>query len=127
MARVSITNSKLIRWLPALIIMGIIFLVSGTPSHKLPNFGSMETNVEMAGHLLGYALLSRAFLFGLNNRDWKSLCTAAILAMLYGVSDEIHQSFVPGRVASIADLGIDLVGILLSLLTIRFYERIAEK
>lgn len=83
--------------------------------------------MEMAGHLLGYALLSQAFLFGLNNRDWKSLCTAAILAMLYGVSDEIHQSFVPGRVASIADLGIDLVGILLSLLTIRFYERIAEK
>lgn len=127
MARLSITNSKLIRWLPALIIMVIIFLVSETPSHKLPDFGIMETNVEMAGHLLGYTLLTQAFLFGINNRDLKSLYTAGILAMLYGVSDEIHQSFVPGRVASIADLGIDLAGILFSLLAIRFYERIVEK
>lgn len=110
-----------------MMIMGIIFLVSQMPSDSLPDFDSMQTYFEMAGHLLIYAMLTQAFLFGLNNRDLKSLFTAGLLAMLYGVSDEIHQSFVPGRVASIADLGVDLVGILLSLVAARFYRGRVEK
>lgn len=30
--------------------------------------------------------------------------------MLYAVSDEIHQKFVPGRTSSIYDLGFDISG-----------------
>jgi VanZ family protein len=35
--------------------------------------------------------------------------------MLFAVSDEIHQSFVPGRTASFMDIGLDLIGILFGL------------
>jgi len=36
-----------------------------------------------------------------------------ILGVLYGLTDEIHQYFVPGRTSSLADLGADALGILL--------------
>jgi len=42
---------------------------------------------------------------------------ALILAglVLFAVSDEFHQSFVPGRSASVMDVGLDLLGILFAL------------
>jgi VanZ family protein len=33
--------------------------------------------------------------------------------VLFAVSDEFHQSFVPGRTASLMDVGLDLIGIFL--------------
>ncbi|MBI4218871.1 MAG: VanZ family protein [Chloroflexi bacterium] len=36
--------------------------------------------------------------------------TAAVISMLYAVSDEYHQTFVPGRVFSVEDLAVDLAG-----------------
>ena len=32
------------------------------------------------------------------------------IAVAYGASDELHQAFVPGRVASLTDLGFDVLG-----------------
>ncbi|MBU2104927.1 MAG: VanZ family protein [Nanoarchaeota archaeon] len=36
------------------------------------------------------------------------------LAMLYGILDELHQFFVPGRTCTIVDVGYDSFGILIS-------------
>jgi VanZ family protein len=35
---------------------------------------------------------------------------SVLLSSLYGVTDELHQAFVPGRVASIGDLVADSIG-----------------
>ena len=49
------------------------------------------------------------------------------LTVLYGVSDELHQAFVPARVASELDVGIDAAGALLGITTwmawLRFLPR----
>jgi VanZ family protein len=39
--------------------------------------------------------------------------TAALAAVLYGLSDEVHQSFIPGRDASVGDVVADALGALL--------------
>ncbi|MGQ9583297.1 MAG: VanZ family protein [Thermoplasmatota archaeon] len=41
---------------------------------------------------------------------WIAFCLAALFILLYALSDEIHQSFVPGREASALDLLIDTLG-----------------
>jgi len=41
---------------------------------------------------------------------------AGFLAFLYAVSDEIHQTFVPGRNGSPVDVAIDSLGILIGIL-----------
>ena len=42
--------------------------------------------------------------------------------MLFAISDEFHQSFVPGRSASLMDIGLDLLGIVLGLGVFRIFR-----
>lgn len=45
----------------------------------------------------------------------KGMVGACVIASLFGVVDEWHQSFVPGRYASLTDVGFNLVGVALGL------------
>jgi VanZ family protein len=70
---------------------------------------------DYTGHFIGYTLLAalairafaRARWSGVNGRSaWK----AVVMSSLYGVTDEFHQSFVPGRSPSAADWCVDTAG-----------------
>jgi VanZ family protein len=54
-----------------------------------------------------------------------------LVGLIYASSDEIHQSFIPGRTASIIDVGIDtsgvLLGIILVLIIISVYKALTKK
>ncbi len=106
----------LIQWGPAVLAMLVIFILSATPSYDLPDFGGADTLVKKGAHMLGYALLTLAFLRGVmgfsGNRQitWKHACLALILSFLYAMTDEYHQSFVPGRHSRWTDVGIDTIG-----------------
>ena len=54
-----------------------------------------------------------------------------LVGLIYASSDEIHQSFIPDRTASIIDVGIDtsgvLIGIMLVLIIISVYKSLTEK
>ena len=92
-----------LRWLPALVMMIILFLASNTPASSIPTFGVFDTLVKKAGHMLGYALLASAYWYGMNfNR--KRLWLAFTLALLYAASDEFHQTFTAGRHPSWVDV-----------------------
>jgi VanZ family protein len=96
-------KNSLLRWLPAVLIMAVIFGFSSTPATRLPNFGLLDFVVKKGGHMLGYALLALAYWYGLRlekSRWWLAL----LFALLYAVSDEFHQSFVPGRHPSWVDV-----------------------
>ena len=94
---------KFLRWIPALIVMTIIFISSSTASTNLPNYGSWDMFVKKGGHMFGYGLLSLAFWYGLNF-ERKKCWLAWLMALLYAMSDEIHQSFTPGRHPSPVDV-----------------------
>jgi VanZ family protein len=44
--------------------------------------------------------------------ELKKIVPAVIFSILYGISDEIHQLFVVGRVCSVEDVMINTLGIL---------------
>lgn len=98
---------KLLRWAPAVLVMAVIFALSSTSSRELPNFGFWDTLVKKGGHFFGYAILASAYLYALSNRGSRpgvrTFLLAFALAILYAVSDEYHQSFVPGRHPSWVD------------------------
>ncbi|HYV23795.1 MAG TPA: VanZ family protein [Pyrinomonadaceae bacterium] len=84
--------------------------------------------IRKAGHLTEYAILAwlaaRAFRTSSNellHRRW--FLVALILVVLYSLSDEFHQSFVPSRGASLLDCAIDSVGGLAALLLLAFRNR----
>ena len=91
--------------------MVMIFLTSG-----LSQLPSASTAVDDGvWHALAYGGLAGLLLRGLADASWKGVTASAAfgavaLAVLYGFTDELHQSFVPGRVADIADLIADGVG-----------------
>jgi len=99
-------------WLPVVFWMVGIYFISGLPKSDVPELFPFQ---DVIYHLLAYAVL--AFLFG---RAFKNsspglaprhiLLLAAFFGSLYGVSDEFHQSFVPGRSASGIDLLMDTLG-----------------
>ncbi|NIW80004.1 MAG: VanZ family protein, partial [Calditrichae bacterium] len=45
---------------------------------------------------------------------------AIIIGIVYGISDEYHQSFVPGRFADVVDALADTLGIIIGVLLFRF-------
>jgi VanZ family protein len=110
----------IMRWTPALALMAAIFLLSATPSDEMVNFGVYDLLVKKGSHMVGYGLLALAFLRGLGYQRKNHILLVVLLVFLYAASDEFHQSFVPGRNASLVDVGIDLVGAVLALFASRW-------
>jgi VanZ family protein len=103
------------KWLPALLMMGIIFWFSSQPSSNLPNFDWADKALKKGGHMLGYAILSWSYWYALDMKP-KKLWLAWLLALLYAITDEYHQSFVTSRFPSAWDvLVFDNLGALIAL------------
>jgi VanZ family protein len=106
-------TARVWRWGPALAVMAAIFIASSFPSRDLPDFGLWDRLVKKGGHAAGYALLAAAYLHGLargRRPTARQALLAVLLAGLYGITDELHQSLVPGRRPSPVDIGIDTLG-----------------
>lgn len=103
------------RWLPALLVMSVIFIFSSQPSERLPDFSWADRIVKKGGHMLGYGLLALSY-WNVLRWDGKKRPLAWLFAVLYAATDELHQSFVSGRNASVWDvLVFDNLGALISL------------
>lgn len=58
--------------------------------------------------------------------NWR-IILSVLLGMIYAVSDEIHQSFIPGRTPQITDVYIDTLGVVLGVLLILLFIKIYDK
>jgi VanZ family protein len=93
--------------------MGIIFLVSDQPA--LPSIpGWWDSLVKKTMHALAYGVLALLILRALRGywSDERAIRLASIgLAVAYAVSDEYHQTFVPGRDGNMIDVIVDAAGV----------------
>jgi len=114
----------LIRWVPSIVIMGAIFFFSSLPASRVPSFGEWDLLIKKAGHASGYALLGLAYFIALPPRLSSGFrwVLAMIMAILFALSDEFHQSFVQDRNSSIIDVGIDAIGAAIALTIAAFYS-----
>jgi len=88
--------SILPRWLPAVLVMTLIFVFSSIPGPDLPSLGFFDVVGKKTAHVVVYALLAGAFWYAFRwRRDLRLL--AWLLAVLYAATDEFHQAFTPGR------------------------------
>jgi hypothetical protein len=113
-----------LRWAPALVMMALIFLASSTPASQLPYFGALDLLVKKGGHAIGYALLGSSYFFALPTRlsvPYRAVM-ALLMAVLFSLSDEFHQSFVEGRTSTLRDVLIDTGGAGLALFAAALYS-----
>ncbi len=101
-------------WAPAALWAACLFVQSSIPGQYYPPapFWSADKAVHGAvflvlGFLCAHALRVRAR--APENRP-RIFAAAAAMASLYGLSDEIHQLFVPGRSADWRDFAADAAG-----------------
>ena len=92
--------TRLKNWFPALWMMAIIFAFSSIPGDEMLNFDRFDFSVKKLGHSIGYALLAVSYVRGLGKHPW----LAWLMAVLFAVTDEFHQSFTPGRNPSMWDV-----------------------
>ncbi len=98
------------RWGPPLAWMTLIFILSAQPSLPGPTDTFWDTLLKKTGHFVVYAVLARLYLRAMNAGGKRGRWMAWGLAVLYAASDELHQSFVPGRHARLTDVLIDAAG-----------------
>lgn len=99
-------KDRLWRWAPALAWAGAIFAVSARSTVALPSV----SHADKIAHFGAYLVLGLCLAWG-QRTSRLSLLAVAVLGILYGASDEVHQLFVPGRDADWLDWVADSVGI----------------
>lgn len=97
---------RVVRFAPALAIMGLIFFLSAQPDLGTGIEG-WDVVLRKLGHMAVFGALFLALLYALPGRP----ATAAAIAVLYAISDEWHQTFTGGRHGSPVDVLIDGVGV----------------
>jgi VanZ family protein len=102
--------------------MGLIFWFSS--QSVLIDFDGQATQkiAHKSAHVVVYAALAWLWWRALapeRRFTWPVLLSALLLTILYGISDEIHQRFVPGRHGRVADVLFDAAGGLAMILLIR--------
>lgn len=114
---------RLSRFGPVLLQAALIFFFSHQPSTSsvLQSFPLSS----VIGHCGGYGLLAlllyRAINGGFAVFQVRAAWLTLMLAVLYGISDELHQSFVPGRQPAAADVAVDGLGAALALGAVWIY------
>jgi VanZ family protein len=112
-------------WWPAVAWMTVIFLFSH--QSRLDTGLAYDVLLKKSAHVIEYAVLAVLIQRGLTGSWllWRPLTagTAWILATVFAMTDEYHQSFVPGRHASGWDVALDGVGALLGLIVIWALQR----
>jgi len=103
-------------WAPVALYMAVLFALSS--QSVLPG---ASLTPDWMQHGVAYAGLAVVTLRATAGGHWsgihsRALLAAWIVATLYGVSDEFHQSFVPTRSADPRDVSADAIGAGLGLL-----------
>lgn len=146
--------NRLKAWLPAIIWMGVIFLMSAMPgdmsgetSGRLAQLVSWALSlllgreaaagispdtlnliVRKGAHMAEYAVLFWCYLYALKKEGAKRPgLTALLLCAAYAATDETHQAFVADRGPSPVDVGIDTIGAGLAWGMTALYTRILKK
>ena len=108
----------------ALALMALLFYLSHQPALHTPMLFSAQDKVLHAGvyALLGLLLLT-AQPRPAQGYSWKQVSISVLIASLYGLSDEIHQHFVPGRNSDVLDWIADSVGALIAVSLLAWVDR----
>ena len=108
-------------WLAVGIYAGFIFYISSLPAKDIPGLFPCQ---DIVFHFLEYAVFAWLIIRAVTT-SWpqkgrrEKLLLVMFLAFLYALSDEFHQSFVPGRTASWLDVAVDATGSFFTTLSYR--------
>jgi VanZ family protein len=109
-------------WIPLASYCLLIFIQSSFPSLiREPDVPFFDKYLHFVAYAPLGALFCRAFTtLKMGGNKTKVAVLSILCTGLYGISDEIHQHFVPGRQADMTDAAVDFVGAACGVLIYRY-------
>lgn len=114
--------------MPVLVWCAVIFTLSSIPTPQTSQIYWWDFAIKKTAHMVEYGILYflffRAVIYSENKSSITnySLLITFLFGLLYAFSDEIHQSFTPGRHPKLMDIGFDSLGMLISFYLIKFTD-----
>lgn len=109
-------------YLPILIWAGLIFLGSTTTGRSVSNVGLIDFIAHKAVHVTEYVIF-----YILLQRGTKKWWLSLVLLAIYAISDEWHQSFVPGRSPKVTDVLIDIGSGSFAIFLLNLWSKLSPK
>lgn len=98
---------RILKWIPALIIFSTSWYLSSQEHiEHMPSFW----NADKLVHFVCFGGLCFWVSFACCTKNFSKVWIPVLIVSLYGIIDEIHQSFVPGRSTSVFDWMADTAG-----------------
>jgi len=101
---------------------------SGNPTNPI-NLSRLPCNLSVQGEmrpaLCSVETTTWGSLFHWDSKNAMNYSVAGIIALLVAIADEIHQAYIPSRNASIIDVLLDIVGIILCIVFVKRIEQIS--
>lgn len=94
------------RYAPPLAVMVLIYVLSAQPDLHT-DLGVWDTVLRKLAHITVFGALWLAIA---RATDWRRPLLSTVIAVLYAISDEVHQTFVNDRYGSPFDVAIDTLG-----------------
>ena len=102
---IGVRHRLLLLWLPVVVWAAVIFAFSSVPDLGT-GLGGWDLVLRKIAHTAEYAILGALLL-----RATGRIGVALAVGIAYAVSDELHQTFVPGRAGKPLDVAIDTLGL----------------
>ena len=93
---------------------------------NISNIAKLTIIVRKIAHFSEYFILGLLLINLFKNNKKKYLYTE-VIGIIYAISDEIHQLFVPGRSGKIMDIIIDNTGIIIAIIVIITYKNLTKR
>jgi VanZ family protein len=123
------------RWWPAIAWMAALFALSSRTGGELDGWlPAVRRMLPWLGsfdpfHYVAYSVLALLFAFALGRGayGWRGAGKILLLCLAYGLFDEWHQSFVPGRTADARDVRNDMIGAVLAVAVLHLVRYLARR
>lgn len=99
--------------------MLVIYFFSSRPTVSLSSSLTNSFFIYKSFHLIEYTFLSILVFYAIKNYKY-----TVMVVYLYAMSDELHQTYIPGRTGCIRDTLIDLIGITIGIILITQIKKI---
>lgn len=115
----------LTRWhiFPVFLWAALLFFVSALPQTSIPSVGIKFE--DLIAHACVYSVLGYLICLALFHKriavSSGLLWLACTIGVLYGITDEVHQYFIPSRFSSVSDAVADAVGIIIGVRLYKIY------
>ncbi|MEA3329634.1 MAG: VanZ family protein [Nanoarchaeota archaeon] len=107
----SMKHWRIFSFVVAIFVAVLIFAMSSISLSA--ETGNYFVNIKALGYHLGiFFFLAFFLIFAIAPRTRKGFLFLVLLLLSYGVLDEFHQFFVPGRAMTFFDIWVDFIGIL---------------